>query len=242
MACCSSAALFGEAPSPAPKDSGSSSPSRALTRAQWHAAATPGSPVPLLDAAPSTPGSAAPATPVSTSKARAAAASTPAVPADGPGRAAALVAAGLNGVWKLDKAASEPMAPLMTALGAPWFVVKALGEIIPTWTLTLTTSGAISFQHVTETNGRKTTNTYELGATTQITGMEPGKAYPGTMTLADDGSLRTSVKRAGDATYLCVIERPYQSGRLLVTLSLVHADGRILASAKRVFNRVVAAV
>ena len=270
MACCAtSAVLVAEAPTspPPPSEpppSPGSSPSRKDLRSAWLEAAALSPSEPLMNSAPRTPASetplkvsaasagsphkeavAVPPGAAGLTKVTTASAGSPhkeavAVPPDAASLVAALITAGLNGVWKLDKAASEPMAPLMTALGAPWFVVKAMGEVVPTWRLSLTeTGGAVSFEHLTETNGRKTANTYKLGATTDITGMEPGKTYPGTMELTQDGSLCTAVKRS-DSTYCCTIDRPFQSGKLRVLLALNDESGKTIASARRVFTRAAA--
>lgn len=65
----------------------------------------------------------------------------------------------VTGVWLLDKAASDPMAPLLKEMGVPWLMHKVIDAMRPSTELRL--SGRVF--SVTMTQGVKITNQLEIG-------------------------------------------------------------------------------
>ena len=142
----------------------------------------------------------------------------------------------MNGSWILDHARSDPMEPLLTALGIPWLVQQVIRLTTPTWDIILDQTG---FTHAVKGSLLSNrTNVYTFaGPNEHVAG--DGSSNPATITIADDGSKLLLVVHdaaRGELTTVFTPSTATEPVSLTGVITLVAKNGATVA-VKRVFVR-----
>lgn len=91
----------------------------------------------------------------------------------------------IDGAWVLDHAQSEPMGPLLSALGVPWLVQGVIGWTTPTWDILLDDVGFTHDVKGSLLSNRKNVYTF-AGPNAHVAG--DGASNPASIALSGDGA------------------------------------------------------